>query len=62
MGLMDWDMQESAFAVNWLKFNSTNNVDQAPIKCPKKSAYEDSQALFEVLVGDASFELATPAV
>jgi hypothetical protein len=28
----------------------------------KKKRYEDSQALFEVLVGDASFELATPAV
>jgi hypothetical protein len=32
MGLMDWDMQVSAFAVDWLKFNSTNNVDLTPIK------------------------------
>jgi hypothetical protein len=31
--------------VDWLNLNSTNNVDLTPIKRPKKSAYEDSQAL-----------------
>jgi hypothetical protein len=30
---MDWDMKESAFAVDWLKFNSTNSVDLT-LTCP----------------------------
>jgi hypothetical protein len=32
MGLLDWDMQESAFEFGWLNLNSTNNVDLTPIK------------------------------
>jgi hypothetical protein len=47
--------------VDWLNLNSTNNVDLTPIKRPKKTLTKIRKR-FEVLVGDASFELATPAV